>query len=66
MKQKWSRRVNCIGGGARGAVGAGAPYALVVRGQCGGSNVPYQYVNANEIGSDFGKNAFFFISTNFP
>ena len=36
------------GAGATGAAGAAAPVALVVRGQRGGSIVPYQYLNANK------------------
>ena len=35
------------GAGATGAAGAAAPFALVVRGQRGGSILPYQYLNAN-------------------
>ena len=66
MKQKCLLRVKCKSAGARGTTGAGAPYALVVRGQFKGSTVPYQYVHANEIGSGFCKNEFVFISTNFP
>ena len=40
----WHRSL-AKGAGATGAAGAAAPFALVVRGQRGGSIVPYQYLN---------------------
>ena len=49
MKQKCSRRVKCTGTGATGAARAGASDALIVRGQCRGSTVPYQHRCANKL-----------------